>query len=219
MYSTDRQKMFTQFYHDIFAPQLTAAQYLTLQWLVMLVQTDKNISIEKLAENLVIPAKYESRRRHIIRWLSLKILTLSGIWHPIIREIIKRNWSAETRLKLIIDRTQWGERNIFMVSVRKGKRSLPISWTILNKKGASNLQEQKELLTQVLVLLQEYNIIVIGDREFYCAKLGEWLKKQKVSFILRQRNNTNIRGEKWKIPLPKIAINNSWKSQYSGMYK
>ena len=70
MYSTDRQKMFPQLYHAILAPQLTAAQYLTLQWLVMLVQTYKNIQIEKLAENLVLPAKYESRRRHIIRWLS-----------------------------------------------------------------------------------------------------------------------------------------------------
>ena len=189
----DPSKMLPQFYHAILASQLTAAQYLTLQMLVMLVQTYKNIQIEKLAENLALPAKYESRRRHIQRWLSLKILTLSGIWHPIIREIIKRNWSAATRLELIIDRTQWGERNIFMVSVRKGKRSLPISWTILNKKGASNLQEQKELLTPVFVLLQEYNIIVIGDREFHSAKLGEWLKKRKVSFILRQRKNTNIR--------------------------
>jgi hypothetical protein len=91
MYSTDPPQMFPQLIHDIFAPQLTAAQYLTLQWLVMLVQTYKNISIEKLAENLVIPAKYESRRRHIQRWLSLKVLTVSGIGYPIIREIIKRN--------------------------------------------------------------------------------------------------------------------------------
>jgi len=198
MYSTDPPKMFPQFYHDIFAPQLTAAQYLTLQWLVMLVQTYKNIQIEKLAENLVLPAKYESRRRHIQRWLSLKVLTVSGIWYPIIREIIERNWSVKTRLELIIDRTQWGERNIFMVSVRKGKRSLPVSWTILKKKGASNLSEQKELLTPVFALLKEYHIMVIGDREFHSAKLGEWLKKKKVSFILRQKKNTNIREKKGK---------------------
>lgn len=164
MYSTDPAKMFPQFYHDIFLRQLTAAQYLTLQMLVMLVQTYKTIQIEKLAENLLIRIKYESRRRHIQRWLSLKVLTVSGIWYPIIKEIIKRNWWSKTRIELIIDRTQWGERNIFMVSVRKGKRSLPVSWTILKKKGASNLWEQKELLTPVLALLKEYNMIVIGDR-------------------------------------------------------
>ena len=100
--------------------------------LVIVVQTYKNIQIEKLAENLVIPIKYESRRRRIQRWLSLKILTLSGIWHPIIKEIIKRNGSEKSRLEIILDRTQWGERNIFMVSVGWGKRSLPVSWTLLS---------------------------------------------------------------------------------------
>lgn len=198
MYSTDPPKMFPQFYHDILGSQLTAAQYLTLQGLVMLVQTYKNIQIEKLAENLMLPVKYESRRRHIQRWLSLKILTVSGIWYPIIKEIIKRNWSEKNRLELIIDRTQWGNRNIFMVSVRKGKRSLPVSWTILKKTGGSNLSEQKELLTPVLTLLKEYQIIVIGDREFHSPKLGEWLKQKKVSFILRQKKNTNIRENKGK---------------------
>jgi|JI7StandDraft_1071085.scaffolds.fasta_scaffold00349_31 hypothetical protein len=97
---------------------------------------------------------------------------------PIIREIIKRNWSVKTRVELIIDRTQWGERNIFMVSVRKGKRSLPVSWRILKKKGGSNLKEQKELLTPVFALLKKYHIIVIGDGKFHSAKLGEGLKKK-----------------------------------------
>lgn len=198
MYSTDLQKMLTQFYHDILAPQLTAAQYLTLQMLVMLVQTYKIIQIEKLAENLSICIKYESRRRHIQRFLNLKVLTVSGIWYPIIKEIIKRNWPEKNRLELIIDRTQWGERNIFMVSVRKGKRSLPVSWTILKKKGSSNLWSQQELLTPVFELLKEYQIIVIGDREFHSAKLGEWLKQKKVSFILRQKKNTNIREKNGK---------------------
>ena len=85
-----------------------------------------------------------------------------------------------------------------MVSVAWRKRALPVSWTILNKKGASNLSEQKQLLTPILVLLKEYKIIVIGDREFHSAKLGEWLKKKKVAFILRQRKNTNIREKNGK---------------------
>ena len=74
MYSTDPPKMLEQFYHDLVAPQLTAAQYLTLQMLVMLVQTYKTIQIEKLAENLFIGIKYESRRRHIQRFGDLESL-------------------------------------------------------------------------------------------------------------------------------------------------
>ena len=98
MDSTAPQKMFPQFYHDILVSQLTTSQYLTLQMLVMLIQTYKNISIEKLAEYLAIPIKYESRRRRIQRWLSLQVLTVSGIWHPIIQEIIKRKFAGKSRL-------------------------------------------------------------------------------------------------------------------------
>ena len=123
------------------------------------------------------------------------------MWYPIIREIIKRNWPLKTRLELIIDRTQWGERNIFMVSVRKGKRSLPVSWTLLKKKGASNLWSQKELLTPVLALLKEYHIIVICDRKFHRAKLGKSLKKKKISFVLRQKKNKNTRKKRENISL------------------
>ena len=104
LYSTAPPKMFPQFYHDILVSQLTVAQYLTLQWLVMLVQTYKNIQIEKLAENLVLPIKYESRQRHRQRWLSLKVLKLTGIWCPIIREMMKRKFSAQSRLELILER-------------------------------------------------------------------------------------------------------------------
>lgn len=82
----------------------------------------------------------------------------------VIKEIIKRNWSAKNRLELIIDRTQLGEINIFILSVIKGKTSWPVSRSILKKKGGSNLWEQKELLTPVLAMLKEYHITVIEDR-------------------------------------------------------
>lgn len=53
--------MSPQFYHDIFVSQLTAAQLVRLQMLLILVQTYNNIQIEKLAENFFIRIKYESR--------------------------------------------------------------------------------------------------------------------------------------------------------------
>lgn len=185
--------MLKELYHKIIVSKLTAAQYITLQMLVNVIQTYQNLQLEKLAGNLPLPVKYESRRRHIQRWLKLEVLTVANIWYPIIKEIIKRKFVTNNIIELIIDRTQWGSRNIFMVGVRVGKRSLPVGWTILKKKGASNLQEQKEVLEPVLELLKEYKIIVIGDREFHSAKLGEWLKNKQVWFILRQRKNTKIR--------------------------
>ena len=44
-------------------------------------------------------------------------------------------------LLLIIDRTQWQNTNILMISVPWNKRVLPIYWHILSHKEAGNLTE------------------------------------------------------------------------------
>ena len=61
-----------------------------------------------------------------------------------------------------------------MVSVIIGKRAFPIYWTLLDKKGNSSLEEQTNVLKPVLELLKDYNLIVLGDREFHSAKLAEY---------------------------------------------
>ncbi len=47
--SSDLIKMLPELYHQIITSQLTAAQYITLQMLVNLIQTYKNLQIEKIA--------------------------------------------------------------------------------------------------------------------------------------------------------------------------
>ena len=47
------------------------------------------------------------------------------------------------------------------------------------------MQEQTVALQQVLPLLKEYKVIVLGDREFCSVDLGNWLKAMGVSFSLR----------------------------------
>ena len=76
--------------------------------LVNLIQTYKNIQIEKIANHLPLPIKYESRRRHLQRWLKLEVLTVAKIWHPIIKEIIKKLFKEQEVIEIIIDRTLRG---------------------------------------------------------------------------------------------------------------
>ena len=65
----------------------------------------------------------------------------------------------------------------------------------LNKRGASNLAEQQALIRPVLRLLKQYELVIIGDREFHSVKLAYWLKqeekKQQVFFAFRQKQDTN----------------------------
>jgi len=66
-------------------------------------------------------------------------------------------------LKLAINRKQWRAHNVFMVSLIGEKRSIPLYWRLLDKRGCSNIDEQKALLTPVLELLSDYEVIVLGD--------------------------------------------------------
>ena len=93
----------------------------------------------------------------------------------------------------MLDRTQWQDKNLFMVGVIIGKRALPIFWDFLNKRGASNCDEQKAILRPVLKLLKDYELVILGDREFHSVILAKWLRQKKVYFVLRQKKDTNIK--------------------------
>ena len=54
-----------------------------------------------------------------------------------------------------------------MVSAIIQKRAFPIFWTLLDKRGACNLAEQKQVLRPVIRLLNKYQLVVVGDREFH----------------------------------------------------
>ena len=102
---------------------------------------------------------------------------------------------------LILDRTQWQNINILMITVAWKKRALPIYWKILSHKGASNLTEQKAVIRPVIRLLKCQKIMMTADREFHSIFLSHWLKKyhkQDLYFVFRQKKTAIIkRGKKY----------------------
>ena len=82
-----------------------------------------------------------------------------------------------------------------MVSVIWDKRSFPIYFELLPKMGSSNLDEQKEILSQILPLFSKYKICVLGDREFCSVKLANWLSDSQVYFCLRLKKNHFVERE------------------------
>jgi hypothetical protein len=68
----------------------------------------------------------------------------------IIREVSSRQIKAGTHLIIALDRTQWKEYNVLMVSAIYQKRAFPIFWILLDKQGASNLAEQQQVLRPVI---------------------------------------------------------------------
>ncbi len=180
---------------------LTKSQLQTFKMLIWLLQVQKQVRIERLAACLPLPIYYESRRKHLQRFLASPHLSIVLFWFPIIKSIIEKEFAQGSRLILSIDRTHWKNNNVLLISVIWKKRSFPIFWQLLEKdKGSSNLAEQKALIRPVLKLLKPYELIVIGDREFHGIELANWLeteyrqkRNQEVFFAFRQKKDTFIK--------------------------
>ena len=199
--------MLPSFYQTFLEKYLNQTQLITLKMLVWLLQNQKQVRIERLAATLPLPIQENSRRRHLQRFLALNALSVVLLWFPMIEEILNRQVKAGSQLIVAMDRTQWKENNVLMVSVIHQKRAWPIYWCMLEKEGSSNFQEQQKVLKPVIRLLKKYKIVVIGDREFHSVELAKWLHRLKISFVFRQKQDTTFREKRQKfMPLGEIPI-------------
>jgi Transposase DDE domain len=202
--------MFPEFYQKVLRAHLSESQYLTLQLLVLLLQSHRQVSLGRLASVFPQPIQYESRIRNLQRFLILPQLSLKVLWFPIVkywlaqefkgrnqnraqrRELKKLRHPKNGALIVAIDRTQWKDRNLFMVSIVWGKHAFPVYWEILDKRGNSDLSTQTRLLKITLKLLKSYPVVVLGDREFHSPKLAAWLEHRGIRFAFRQRKSAFI---------------------------
>ena len=181
--------MLPSFYQTHLQKQLSHTQFVLLTILLNLLQSEKQVRLERLARVFPYPITTESRRRKLQRFLDLPQLTIALIWFPLIVYWLRTYCSVGQTLSIAIDRSQWGCINLFTIALIWQKRAIPLYWSVLPKLGNSNLQEQTVALQQVLPLLKEYKVIVLGDREFCSVDLGNWLKAMGVSFCLRLKKN------------------------------
>ncbi|GAB1544740.1 hypothetical protein NUACC21_74160 [Scytonema sp. NUACC21] len=199
--------MLPPFYQTILEKYLSDRQLITLKMLVWVLQNQKEVRIERLAANLPLPIQENSRRRHIQRFLKSNKLSVVLLWFPIIEEILARLFKPQSQLIIALDRTQWKDNNILMASVIYQKRAFPIYWCVLDKKGCSNLSEQQKVLRPVIKLLKQYQLVIVGDREFHGIELADWLARQGLKFVFRQKKDTTFREKRQKFqPLSTIPI-------------
>jgi hypothetical protein len=103
------------------------------------------------------------------------------------------------QLIIALDRTQWKENNILMVSAIYQKRALPIFWILLNKKGVSDLREQQIVLRPVIKLFKAYKLVIIGDREFHSVELAHWLHRLHSQFCVSPKERHNLSAKSTEI--------------------
>ena len=77
---------FLSLYESHFKQSLTNTQIQTLKILVWLITVQKTVKIERLVACFPLPIKYESRRKHIQRFLTSCILEFSIVLVPYYKE-------------------------------------------------------------------------------------------------------------------------------------
>ena len=87
--------MFPQLYQKVFETHLNPRQYLTLQLLVLMLQSYRDVRLSTLANKFSQPIKYESRVRNLQRFLDLPQLTAKLLWFSLIKQLLKQEFRRQ----------------------------------------------------------------------------------------------------------------------------
>ncbi len=109
----------------------------------------------------------------------------------------------DKKYELVMDRTnwKWGQKNIniLMLAIVYKGISIPVYWTVFDKRGNSNTQERIALVEEFIAQFGKHNITrILADREFVGEKWLNWLKNQEIDFGIRLKKDslvTNSRGD------------------------
>ena len=139
-------------------------------------------------------AKANSNYMRIIRFFKMKLIAefIDGIHHLILNIVeIEPTY-------LIMDRSNWkiGSKNVNILTIGGLLEGafIPLHWLQLNKRGNSNYDERIDLLDYLIELFHLFGksvegLILLADREFIGAEWLKYLSFQKLSFVIRLREN------------------------------
>lgn len=92
---------------------------------------------------------------------------------------------------LTIDQTQASKNfQILMISVRFGKRAIPLAWCARKTQGNIGFEDQEKLLEIVsLYLPKDKSVVLMGDRFYGTVNLIEYCKQKGWDYRLRLKGN------------------------------
>jgi hypothetical protein len=116
------KKMLPTFYQTHLQKQLAPAQFILLTILLNLIQSEKQVRLERLARVFPYPITTESRRRKLQRFLDLPQLTIALLWHPLIAYWLTTYCPVGESLSIAIDRSLQGMYKSVYDRPRFGKK-------------------------------------------------------------------------------------------------
>jgi len=98
----------------------------------------KTVRLEELAHRFSHLILFRSRLKKLQRFLSLPQFNIKQLWFPIIQVWTEQEFEQGEVIHLVIDRSQWQNINLLMVSLVYDRRAIPLYFFLLSKKGNRN---------------------------------------------------------------------------------
>ncbi len=174
----------------------------------------KSVSLVQVSSVMSGRAKPDSHYKRCQRFLRFFDVPFAEIAFLVIKLL-----GLNPPFVISIDRTDWylGETplNILMLSVVSKGVAFPLLWTVLEKKGCSDTAERIELLEKYRRLFRKDSIdFVTADREFIGRDWFSYLRRKKIPFRLRIKENlkvTNARANKM------VSAKNLFRTEKAGV--
>jgi hypothetical protein len=96
--------------------QFNPPQYLIVLIVINLLQNVQTIVLEEIARRFPCPIQLRSRIKKLQRFLSLQQFQIKTLWFPILKDWVEQEWQSGESIYLALDRSQWREINLLMVS-------------------------------------------------------------------------------------------------------
>jgi hypothetical protein len=133
--------------------------------------------------------RIDMRYQWISRLLSNDFICPYKIMKPFAYQILRSQ--KEKVIVLTIDQTKASKNfQILMVSVRFGKRAIPLAWCVRKTQGSIGFEDQKRLLDLASTYLpQDKLVVLMGDRFYGTVNLIEYCKQKGWDYRLRLKGN------------------------------
>lgn len=133
----------------------------------------------------------EARYNYVERFLKNDLVSHEEVMRNYSQELLLRLSEFQDRLFLMIDQSKINDDlELLMISVRVGKRALPIFWICKETRGAIGFKEQKVILETVKSWMPDnVNVLLAGDRFYGSKKLIEWCQNNNWQYRLRLKGN------------------------------
>ncbi|GHT93279.1 hypothetical protein FACS1894122_08270 [Alphaproteobacteria bacterium] len=149
----------------------------------------------------------KSKEKWISHVLSSPLIDCPQIMRRYAFEVVEKLARNGQTVVLMMDQSQIKhDLQCLMISLRFGKRAIPILWKVVKTKGNIGFEDQEELLARVKEMMPpEVDILLSADRFYGTKSFVEWCQKNSWHYRVRLKGNLIFQHEGGEITAAEVG--------------